>query len=212
MIWCAGHGNEGYSKLGVLHEHLLQAALPAVCYHNGVAVQLLHAFPLAGADLITLVQASEQHAPQLQRVDIYVCLDFATSHLCLSPSYSYQMNALLEPWEDEALSEDASWGVTPALRQQQQQQQQQAEALTDTAGSAAVSAAAVVADGSVVGAADGAGGAAAATAAGGAADGATASASGLAALAPGQELDLGTSYRGPKVGLPDVCSQLVNQG
>lgn len=103
------------------------------------------------------------------------------------------MNALLEPWEDEALSEDATWGVPPALRQQQQ-----AEALADTAASGA-EATAAAADGGVPGrAADGTG--AAADAAGAAANGNRGGVGGLAALAPGQELDLGITYRGPKVG------------
>jgi hypothetical protein len=39
-----------------------------------------------------------------------------------------QMNALLEPWNDDALSEEISWGAAPALAQS-------ADALADTAAS-----------------------------------------------------------------------------
>lgn len=114
------------------------------------------------------------------------------------------MNALLEPWEEEALSDDISWGVMPALRQQ-------TDVLPDTAGSGAAAA-----DGSGAAGADGASmgdGAAAAgdagdTAAAGGDGGSNAAAvSGLAALAPGQELDLGVMYRGPKV---RCCSYLLS--
>lgn len=103
------------------------------------------------------------------------------------------MNALLEPWEDEALSDDISWGVAPPLKHQQQN----AEAITDTAASAAqgTEAPSATADGGQVAAVDGT----AATSVGAGGGGGRGAVSGLAALHPGQELDLGVSYHGQKV-------------
>jgi hypothetical protein len=82
------------------------------------------------------------------------------------------MNALHEPWNDDALSEDLSWGAAPALANS-------SEALADTAASGGAAAAAGMQGGMP---------------------------SGLAALGPGQELDLGVSYRGLKVRPHDQSS------
>jgi hypothetical protein len=88
------------------------------------------------------------------------------AELCVLVRVHLQMNALHEPWNDDALSEDLSWGAAPALAQS-------SDALADTAASGGAAAAAAGLPGGMP--------------------------TGLAALGPGQELDLGVSYRGPKV-------------